>query len=152
MTYNVPIDRTTVRVNPTGGNTVYRRFCGTTETCVTVNGEVFHFYGDKHVPFVKELLQEGKAFSMQQTTPIETLKSLSPEPYFLFGYQDIDVSCEGCGETFCRTELKSDDDDWGEGYAHSDTVCPRCGMWHCCNLVYETLDNTELAAIAEANK
>lgn len=67
----------------------------------------------------------------------QTVYSLTPEPSFIYQYDDCDVECESCGEKFSWKELKSEDDEWYDGYSYSDTICPHCGEWDCCKVEFQ---------------
>jgi DNA-directed RNA polymerase subunit RPC12/RpoP len=60
----------------------------------------------------------------------------APIPTFSCDHVPTEVECDECGERFPHTELESDDDDDG----WTDTRCPRCGAWGCCELEFERLD------------
>lgn len=68
----------------------------------------------------------------------------APIPPFSYAYVPTDVACDECGARFPHTELRSEETADGDGY--SERVCPRCGGFECCDLVYEPLTR----AVAEA--
>jgi len=50
------------------------------------------------------------------------------------------LTCDNCGGRFKRNELQSDCMDSGDGdEIFSDTICPLCGEWNCCELEFERL-------------
>lgn len=55
-------------------------------------------------------------------------------------YVPTPVRCSDCHEEFLHTELKAENALWGEGdyerNVESDTVCPKCGSWDCCELKF----------------
>lgn len=58
-------------------------------------------------------------------------------------YKPTQVECCECHKEFLHTELTKDKAVWGDGdyqrNVESDTVCPRCGAWDCCELEFEQL-------------
>ena len=107
----IPIDRSTVRENPHAGRT---EFYMAGQRCVT------HDDG-------------GNVVSISQ--PMVRLHSLTPDPSHFFDYVPTSVRCEDCQAEFAHTELLSDGDD----DRYSDTVCPKCGSWGCCEVEFERL-------------
>lgn len=60
-----------------------------------------------------------------------------PIPKYSFEYEDSEVQCCECGETFKRSELLHDEiDDY-----YSLSVCPKCGEFDCCELEYEKIND-----------
>jgi ribosomal protein S27AE len=56
------------------------------------------------------------------------------------------VECHHCNASFPASSLKYDyyiiqDKEEKEYVEESNTVCPKCGHWNCCRIVYELLDN-----------
>jgi len=60
-----------------------------------------------------------------------------PIPKYSYEYENIKVRCASCGKKMYSDELESDCYD--DGY--SDTICPKCGAWDCCELEYEKIDD-----------
>lgn len=153
MPFTVPIDRSTVRRNPNAGNRVYYQL-GRAEERVT------HTYSSpdgtrRRDVYVDGVLVESGGMSagggeptleVVRSQPVQPLYSLTPEPAWWFEYVPTRVECAYCGASFPHTELGTDADDAGEDYHCSDTVCPRCGAWDCCQLVYENPDTAEFEA------
>jgi hypothetical protein len=108
------IDRSTIRRNPNAG-----------QTSIRIPG--------------KSYMKNGITFQ-----PFQTIQSLCPDPDYLFEYIPKDVQCSSCGATFdysllesdciCSWEIDIDD------YAYSDTVCPKCKAWNCCEIEFEEFD------------
>jgi len=67
---------------------------------------------------------------------IQVVHASCPEPGFLFEYEPTMVECSECHQKFLHTELRSDSFDDG---SYSDTICPKCGAWNCCEIKYERL-------------
>lgn len=66
----------------------------------------------------------------------------NPPP--VYSYEPTMVQCDECHDEFIHTELKKESGLWGEGdyekAVESDTVCPKCGAWDCCELEFESVD------------
>lgn len=57
-----------------------------------------------------------------------------------FEYNPTLVKCESCNVWFEHTKLKSDsNEDSDYSYYFSNTVCPYCGDWDCCQIEYEKM-------------
>lgn len=69
---------------------------------------------------------------------IEPIYSMSEEPRYLFAYIPTLIKCEVCNEEFYHTKLKHDCYDWERC---SDTICPKCHDWDCCDLEFEDIDS-----------
>lgn len=68
----------------------------------------------------------------------QVIHSMTPEPDWLYQYEPIRVKCEFCNRRFLHTELKSDSI-WHDDEIFSDTVCPKCDTFDCCEIEYERL-------------
>lgn len=119
MKYLVTINKSTIKENPSSNSNCYYRFLGPLETIV-------------------ENTEDG--FVIKQSQPYEKLYTLSPAPKYLFEYNPTLVKCESCNIWFEHTKLKSDsNEDSDYNYYFSDTVCPYCGEWDCCQIEYEKI-------------
>lgn len=69
--------------------------------------------------------------------------SLATQDQYLYKYKIIKLTCDSCGQQFNSNELKSEDfeDASGDYYSSSDTVCPKCGAWDCCDVSFESIDH-----------
>ena len=68
---------------------------------------------------------------------IQEIQTIKPQPKLLYEYENSLVICKDCQEQFPQTELLSNEcDDY-----FSDTICPYCGIWNCCELEFENLSN-----------
>lgn len=69
-----------------------------------------------------------------------TLQHLPVDKYS-YQYEDINIICSICGESFKLSELEylENDDDWN--YDSTETGCPICLGWDCCEIYYETIEN-----------
>lgn len=63
---------------------------------------------------------------------------MSEEPRYLFACRPTLIKCEVCNEEFYHSELEYDCYDWGRC---SDTICPKCHDWDCCELEFEDIDS-----------
>jgi hypothetical protein len=67
-----------------------------------------------------------------------------PIPPYSYKHAPTDVTCSTCGKTFKHAELKSDSYYDGEDDIYSNTICPVCGAWGCCEVEFERI-NREMA-------
>ena len=111
MRFVVKIDKDTIKKNPDAGRTV--------DYCV-VGRPVITYH-------------EGGSMGILQ--PVQILHRMAPSPQFLYQYLPTRVSCEYCSAEFNFDELESDGDE--EGW--SETVCPKCHIWNCCEVEFESL-------------
>lgn len=54
-----------------------------------------------------------------------------------FKYQNIEIKCHSCEEIFRLNDLEADEIWENEEEYYSNTVCPKCGEFYCCELEYE---------------
>jgi hypothetical protein len=160
----IPIDRSTIRVNPHAGQSMFFTPGPTVVTEVKVYlspkgwvREIWVGTGIEGGHLANGQLHDQRT-SETAERPDEWIASLSCSQYFnqhhmisplgrfLFEHQDIELSCEDCEAKFKYSELQSDssfDDD-----LYCETICPRCGAWFCCEPVLERLSSAELEAVA----
>ena len=85
----------------------------------------------KQIPYAEYLI------NYQLSQEIQTLYNLLPEPEWLYEYDNYEVECDWCGAIFDWKKLKS----WTDGdeyyYRESDTICPECGEWDCCQIEFQ---------------
>ncbi len=94
----------------------------------------------------------GPELSLTRKQPVETIHTLSPEPRFHYSYKDTPLACDSCQWIFLNSELCSDSRDGYDDWGYSDTVCPRCGEWDCCELEYEKLTDEELEKLCGSSE
>lgn len=100
------------------------------------------FYDVQFFPSEKKVVIDNKTYTVQEFD-VEVERDVvcvdHDEPRWLFRYEPTQVTCDACGATFDHKRLKSssayDDDSREEWF--SDTICPVCGEWDCCELEYE---------------
>lgn len=146
----IKIDRSTIRPNPRAGRYDYQVPGRRATTIVRVEADLDDsdvywrrtyvngtLISEEPIPYGQQKLG---VVSIETDMNLQTLYSLSPEPKWLYEYEDTIVMCKYCGETFPYTELKADihiDD----GYAYRDCICPHCNQFECCeSLCFEILD------------
>jgi hypothetical protein len=143
----IKIDRSTVRPNPNAGQTAYR-VAGrsyTEETKVFKRGHDWikqqwsdgFMYRQDSITSLK--CPSDWASSINHIQEYSDIHTLSPEPAFLYEYENPELVCDSCGGTFCHQDLLFDEtNDWG-GYISSYEVCPLCHEWDCCEVELEKL-------------
>lgn len=100
---------------------------------------VSYFQDVKSIKYVvKKLKEEGISFQIK-TEPqlVDVTSCISPNPY-LYEYERIALQCEECDAIFSSDFLQTDDC-FNNGFTN-DRVCPYCGVWDCCNVEWETLE------------
>ena len=152
--YEIKIDRNSIRKNKTAGNKMYQYASGREEITTTVVAQT-GFWPERWTKFtfVNQLLigqeevdiPEDRShvhLSIDRRQDISTLYSLSGEPSHFYKYENTNVKCESCGEIFGNNLLEEDGDEDADGnYYHSETICPKCHCWNCCEVKYEKLDD-----------
>lgn len=162
MRFFVPIDKSSVRKNEYAGTTVYQQFLGyetTVEYFLRQKDNIYKkseyiinsclrgdeilnqirqgYYKPHSVSEVKLPGEEGEEkISINTNYRYQTLHSISPEPDYYYSYENINVVCEECNQI---SKLKDLDFDSVDDYS-SDTICPKCNHWGCCELEYERFD------------
>lgn len=148
------IPYTSKKRNPNAGNTVYYingrptyyiTTCITSDICdyalcinvestggfkyVVEDQDTFAFLLEKYSTIITKAIVEQN---------VQTIHSLSPQAEFLYEYNKEEcVKCKYCDIRFVWTDLKEDFADDFECYAHSETVCPFCYNWECCELEFQ---------------
>ena len=122
----IKIDRSTVRPNPRAGQNVHYVAGRLTEEARWMDPD-----GTVHV---------------SMSIPTQELYTLGgPEGKYLFEYEPTVLVCDSCGNGFGHGDLECDEmcfgdldsSDYDEMY--SDSVCPFCHAWNCCEYRRETL-------------
>jgi len=98
-----------------------------------------------------EIIKNSKEISPRYGLTLEMHQNYNdvfwetPNPEYLYKYRKIKVKCNECKETFYNTELEYGEIDecscCGNGYSYSNTKCPKCGEWDCCELEYEKIED-----------
>lgn len=131
------VDRGSVEHNPRSGSTALHYECGPAI----------------HKRETHEVSEDGKKWVITKqetirTNNIQTMHTLSPGAPFLFKYLPQLVQCVDCFKVFDWSLLKNhsyfdeDEDIW------TDTECPHCGNWDCCDIEFEKLSEPELRLLA----
>jgi hypothetical protein len=72
--------------------------------------------------------------------PVQRFKTVHPGPSWLYDYVPTEVTCDHCGAVFLHTELTTESNMPDDiQYDHSESVCPKCGHWDCCEVEFEKL-------------
>jgi hypothetical protein len=168
MKYIVPIDRASIRPNPTAGRTeanipvldevtASQQWDGGEAKFQAVGKVQRDVIGNFNGRFVcikieqnltrntKPPYQIGGEYDLKlaprhvsQHRQYENVKWAQPEPDWLYNHADIVVTCEHCGASYPDTELEWDDDD-ESGATWS--ICPKCHAADPCELVYEKISD-----------
>ena len=73
------------------------------------------------------------------TRPVQLIRSLNPIPNFSADYIPTEIECRECHSKFFYTELE--EDELADG-TYSDTICPKCGEWYCCDIEFEKFNDS----------
>jgi len=92
---------------------------------------------------IKLLYHEISEIVLEQSMsrPITTVRSMIPEPNYLYTHIDQSIECSSCHSQFPYQQLKSDAISLGCDEAWSNTICPVCGNWDCCDISFEHVDH-----------
>ncbi|MFW9876909.1 MAG: hypothetical protein ACFFG0_27765 [Candidatus Thorarchaeota archaeon] len=165
MKYLIKIDQSSIRKNPTAGNTVYHINLGPPKYKIETNwpipnkkGIMLQSINSVDGKFIYQYIAaenpskylckhikgrpENSYFGITKINEYDTIYSLTPEPRFLYSYENKMVCCNNCKEKFDWKELLSDSLSCfeQEAYSWSDTICPKCGEWDCCKIEFEKLN------------
>lgn len=98
------------------------------------------YYGVLYGKLTEDILDILKKYNIDINSShqmIDDTQINSPE--FLYEYENTKVKCQYCKSVFLHKYLYSE---WTyDGGGHSDTICPVCDGWGCCNVEYETLEH-----------
>jgi hypothetical protein len=149
--YFVPIDISTVRLNPDHKK---RFLCiagrpEKQEVTVVRRGSRWvrmEFWNDcmvSHAEVEQEMCPLDWVNSSRLSQPVQRIYC-GPQPKWLYDHAVVQVACQECGATFSNKELESDSDEDADGnYSSSNAICPRCHAWECCELTHEVFDPTK---------
>jgi hypothetical protein len=88
---------------------------------------------------IDQLKQEDHTIKIEIHVEYATINHF-PSPQYLYEYENIDIKCCICDETFKSDNLESDSFNDDDDYYYSDTVCPKCSAWNCCEVKYESIE------------
>jgi hypothetical protein len=159
MKYFVKIVKSSIKPNPNAGSstTIVRESQETTfkytgkdlpgyliegKNCVTVAwntaANMRELILNDH-SLVEKLLHQKGVYDLK--TDYNNIKlNHEPLPRYNYVYHNTIIDCYYCEKTITRKELKIDS--INDGY--SDTICPRCGAWDCCELEYEDINTIKI--------
>lgn len=158
MPITIPLDRQSIRRNPQAGQTVFFQAGRvlpaevvkvTQEDGLWVRRRYLRVEGHPDKQVAEESVKTAErpdGWIDSTTQPSQEMQEIHHVPStWLFEYVPTQVTCEHCGWQGLHTELtyadKSDGED--EGWCDSDTVCPECGAWNCCDIDYEPVSFQE---------
>jgi len=168
MKFIIKIKRDTIKPNPNAGQDTYCiPGCSCTEVerfirrgndvvfqCLTdgmVVREALHVDKDSYVPelphkeYVGLMKGEIPEFVVRrsETRGQQFVRGMTPEGLWLFDYEDTEVECHTCHARFSYEDLKADAIGDGNGdEIWSNSICPKCGEWDCCEIEYESIEET----------
>jgi len=88
---------------------------------------------------------------IQHSNP-QRIRSLIPEPDYLYSYKPTKVKCQSCGKKVYPEDLLADAVPQGDGEeAWSNEICPKCGAWDAFDFKHEILTEGGFKKWAEKN-
>lgn len=80
--------------------------------------------------------------------------TIGGEPKYFYSYGPTKIKCDTCDKIFLHTELCKGEYDVDDEYEYSDTICPFCDAFKCCELTFEALDESQydFKSLDESNK
>lgn len=74
--------------------------------------------------------------------PVQLIRTINPEPKYLFSHETTIIECQYCHEKFPHIELQSESYTDCDGESICNTVCPKCKKHHCCKtLQFEQIED-----------
>jgi len=64
-----------------------------------------------------------------------------PIPEYSYDYENTKVICNSCEKEIMTKDIQSEEYFDGEDDYYSDTVCPLCGAFDCCDLSHESIED-----------
>lgn len=135
MKYFVKINIGSVKINPRAGRilTVIPTF-KSVELTLRSNGVAKESDIKKIEKLCKEIGFIMDAYVIQHTDKI----SHPPEPNYFYKHYDKKIECKYCKAKIKVSELESDEID---RCVSSDTICPKCKRWGCCEVEFQTIED-----------
>ena len=158
----IPIKLSSIKKNKNAGQTQTHIYMGS-DINFEAKGEVSEFLKDRENCLIQEkyyengkmvsyegilldrcvlgILRDNKvAFSYKENIKLNVINHM-PIRAYNFKYEIVDVICKECGHIFksnCFVELDNDLDEYFES---TQTGCPKCGAFDCCEIEYEKIDD-----------
>jgi len=162
MKYFIPIDRKTIRKNPNAGG-LKRAIPGNLEVELHARDCTLQILEDDRIipteyvvggsgrietlsaiindaSFVKDIEKYTSKYNIEYHRELTHMETIVGEPDYFYKYNPVDVTCNFCGAIFSSNALQSDELYNGDGETYSDTVCPECGAFDCCDVEYERIN------------
>lgn len=115
INYFIKIDKSSIKSNPEGGKT------------------------DFIIPGACYTDENGN-----MSRSFQRVQTLTPEPYWFYDYEEVEVECYFCNTKFYSKELNSEWVEWfsedGEEATFVENMCPNCKTGDCCEIEYEKID------------
>ncbi len=161
----IEIDLASIIKNPNAGNTVTKRLLSQSFIVkgygdipdILIDGEnwdMMELHAEPSFKRWKGVVFDSDVFNEVAKLPQVTSEVQNefqtyhhrPEPEYFYKHLHQEVKCKFCGEDICTDELKSDfankiDQDDNEYFTTSDTVCPKCDEWDCCDVEFESIES-----------
>jgi len=73
-----------------------------------------------------------------------------PEDRYFFKHLNVKVKCMNCNHQFMSNDFVEMDNDDSCNFHYTDTGCPECRAWDCCNVRYESIHEVESKYLPKA--
>lgn len=165
----IKIDKKSIRKNPNAGRT-QQKVAGMRNTTFKCKGELPSYMKDEKTIIITSWLidkeikeyegviidediiekvykeiskKNGKNLTIEITQDWSTL-TFPPECRYFYKYKNTKVKCKECGNRFMSNDFKEIELDCGDDYSYTDTGCPNCENWDCCEVEYEKIEDVEI--------
>lgn len=134
MIFFIKIKQDTIRKNPYGNQSVYYRNGNISRERTVVKSFIERYTNEQLVSVsVPQIITDNTTIIQD----VQEMRTIKPQPKWLYEYENSLIICKDCQEQFPHLELLSN----GDRDCFSDTICPYCGVWDCCELEFESLSN-----------
>jgi len=108
-------------------------------SCDVTDGICHNFQGEIIDAVLLEKCIEEKIENLNITVS-QNYRTIThwPIPRYAFSYRNTKIKCDNCGKNIMSNNLKTDVSEDNECY--SNRICPECGEFDCCSLLYETIE------------
>jgi len=113
-------------------------------TLVHYDGEVYFYEGQYWGEITGKLYDLLMSNTVQNSISFErremSYKDTDTNVKYSYKWQDIDITCNACGEKSKISELES----WEDDDFYMDNICPKCKESECVSLKYQKMTDYEI--------
>jgi len=138
MKYFVKINIKSIKRNPNAGSTSSKL---PTYSSVTLTLQSNGIVELSDIKKIKKLCEKtGFILTYEMENNFIDVTHL-PEPDYFYKHSGMKIQCEYCKAEFDASELESDCSDCIDFHISSDTICPKCKKWDCCEIECQTIES-----------